>query len=312
VDNTPPTIQITNPAGGMTVSGGIHVTGSAQDDTGVAEVIVRANGLVVLDYSPSSPTMLVPFDAFVNTALFPDGGLELDVIARDALGNGRAIPTVVTVLNAAPPSVFVTPTDGSTVSGSILVQASVPSPVPMTVEFFADGVSLGRVGPPYSVSFNTLAVLDGSIALDAVVTDAAGGQSKTTIHVIVNNMSFKIVPNTIKVDRKNPPDSITVVIAGQNVAILIPVQTTILRLHLPDGSYVTSVPNAPGNNRILGTDSAGTPQLRVKFDATAVNAGILNAISQGLNPALPVPIGLEVGTNGKLLGTTLLNVTVGK
>lgn len=312
VDNTPPTIQITNPAGGTTVMGGIHVTGSAQDDSGVAEVVVRANGLVVLDYSPSSPMTLVPFDAFVNTAAFPDGGLELDVTARDTLGNGRGVATVVTVLNAAPPAVFVTPIDGSTISGTIIVQASVPSPLPMTVEFFADGISLGKVGPPYSVSFNTLGVLDGTLVLDAVVTDAAGGQSKSTIHVAVNNMSFTIVPTTIKVDRKNPPDSITAVISGQNVAILIPVQTTILRLHLPDGSYVTSGPNTPNSTRVLDNNSSGTPELKVKFDAAAVNAGLLNAINQGLNPALPVPIGLEVGTNGKLLGTTLVNVTVKK
>ena len=48
-DNTPPTVSITSPASGATVSGTINVTASASDNRGVADVQFFLDGAFAAD-----------------------------------------------------------------------------------------------------------------------------------------------------------------------------------------------------------------------------------------------------------------------
>jgi uncharacterized protein (TIGR03118 family) len=78
------------------------------------------------------------------------------------------------VLNAAP-EVTVTAPDGD-LSGTVSITADAQSDISIaSVEFFADGDSLGVVTtPPYSVDWDTTTVADGSVDLTAKATDVDG------------------------------------------------------------------------------------------------------------------------------------------
>ena len=100
-DNTPPTVRITSPASGATVSGTITVTAEASDNVGVAGVQFKYNG-IDFDTEKTSP----PYTATANTNSIADGTYTLTAVARDAAGN-RATSDPVTVsvsnANASPP-----------------------------------------------------------------------------------------------------------------------------------------------------------------------------------------------------------------
>lgn len=86
-----------------------------------------------------------------------------------------------TVPDTIPPSVAVSsPTNGSTVSGTVTVSANASdNAVVVGVQFKLDGANLGAedMTAPYSVSWNTATVANGSHTLTAVARDAAGNQA---------------------------------------------------------------------------------------------------------------------------------------
>src|SRR5438876_7095463 len=120
-DNTPPTVSITSPASGSTVSGTINVTASASDNVGVAGVQFMLDGgnLGAEDTS-------APYSVSWNTTTASSGSHTLTARARDAAGNATTSTAVaVTVSDTTPPAVSLTsPASGSTVSGTMSVTAT--------------------------------------------------------------------------------------------------------------------------------------------------------------------------------------------
>ena len=121
-------------------------------------------------------------------------------MARDAAGNRTTSAVVtVTVSNApppdtTPPTVSITaPASGATVSGTTTVSASASDNVGVAgVQFLVDGSNLGSedTSSPYSVSWNTTAVANGSHSLTAVARDAAGNRTTSSaVGVTVSNTS---------------------------------------------------------------------------------------------------------------------------
>jgi hypothetical protein len=99
VDNgTPPTVSITAPAAGATVSGAtVSVTASAADDRGVASVQFRADGT---DIGAADTT--APYSATWNSLAVANGPHSLTAVARDTDGNTTTSAAVsVTVTNAS-------------------------------------------------------------------------------------------------------------------------------------------------------------------------------------------------------------------
>src|SRR5882724_2403332 len=98
-DTTPPTVRITSPASGATVSGTITVTADASDNVGVAGVQFNYNGTNFGAEDTSSP-----YTATAYTNNVPDGSYTLTAVARDAAGNQTtSAPVTITVSNAPPP-----------------------------------------------------------------------------------------------------------------------------------------------------------------------------------------------------------------
>ena len=118
VDSTPPTVSITAPTTGATVSGAtVAVAATAADNVGVVGVQFKLDGANL-----GAEDTTAPYSITWNSTTATNGGHTLTAVARDAAGNSTTSAVVsVTVSNApdiTPPSVSMTaPTNGATVSG---------------------------------------------------------------------------------------------------------------------------------------------------------------------------------------------------
>ena len=101
-DTTAPTVSLTSPAGGATVTGTIIVTAGASDDVGVAGVQFLLDGAVL-----GAEDTVAPYSVSWDSRNATNGAHVLSARARDAAGNQTtSSPAVsVTVSNtAAPPA----------------------------------------------------------------------------------------------------------------------------------------------------------------------------------------------------------------
>jgi hypothetical protein len=192
-DTTPPTVSITSPASGATVSGTTSVTASASDNVGVVGVQFQLDGANLGAQDTSAP-----YSVSWNTTTTSNGTHTLTAIARDAAGNQTSALISVTVSNGpppdtTPPTVSITfPASGATLSGTVSVTASASDNVGVVdVQFLLDGGSNGSVDAttaPYSVSWNTATASDGSHTITAIARDAAGNSTTSApVSVTVAN-----------------------------------------------------------------------------------------------------------------------------
>jgi hypothetical protein len=97
-DTTPPTVSITAPADGATVSAAATVTATASDNVGVVGVQFKLDG-VNLGAEVTSP----PYSISWDTSATANGSHALTAVARDAAPNSAtSAPVAVTVSNAVP------------------------------------------------------------------------------------------------------------------------------------------------------------------------------------------------------------------
>ena len=98
-DSAPPTVTITAPAGGATLSASVPVSANASDNVGVVGVQFK------LDGNPLGPEITSsPYSMTWDTAPTANGTHVLTAVARDAAGNQTTSAAVtVNVQNTAPP-----------------------------------------------------------------------------------------------------------------------------------------------------------------------------------------------------------------
>jgi hypothetical protein len=110
-DTTPPTVSITSPASGSTVSGTITVSATASDNMGVAGVQFFVDGA-----SLGAEDTTAPYAVTWDTTAAANGAHTLTATARDAAGNtATSAPVSVTVSNgsASGRTFYVSPTAGN-------------------------------------------------------------------------------------------------------------------------------------------------------------------------------------------------------
>src|SRR5207245_2118359 len=155
-DTTPPTVSMTAPSSGSTVSGMVTVSATASDNVGVAGVQFKLDGVNL-----GAEVLAAPYAISWATTAAVNGAHTLTAVARDAAGNtATAVAVNVTVFNdTTPPTVSMTaPSTGATVSGTITVSADATDNVGVVgVQFKLDAVNLGAEGTiaPYTLSGNT-------------------------------------------------------------------------------------------------------------------------------------------------------------
>jgi len=98
-DTSPPTVSITSPAPGASVSGTITVTATASDNRGVAGVQFQLDGV-----NGGAEDTTAPYSIPRDTTASSNGSHTITAVARDAAGNRTtSSPVTVTVSNGAPP-----------------------------------------------------------------------------------------------------------------------------------------------------------------------------------------------------------------
>ena len=200
-DTTAPTVSVTAPAGGTTVSGSVTLTASASDNVGVSGVRFTVDGQNV-----GTEDTTAPYSVAWNTATATNGSHTVRAVARDAAGNATTSSAItVTVSNTTPdttlPTVSMTaPAVSATVSGTVTVSASASDNVGVVgVQFTLDGVNLGTedTTSPYSLSWNTATAANGARTLRAIARDAAGNTRTSTARTVTvsNTVADTTLPN---------------------------------------------------------------------------------------------------------------------
>ncbi len=135
-DTTPPTVNVTAPANGATVSGTVTVTASASDAVGVARVEFLVDGSTV------STDTVAPYDFAWDSTGVSNGTHTLGARAFDAAGNQATdSDTSVTVSNSGTPTpVTVSFTSVTADDGYIKANADGSAPALGTLT----GLALGR------------------------------------------------------------------------------------------------------------------------------------------------------------------------
>jgi Bacterial Ig domain len=220
-DTTPPTVSITSPTSGSTVTGTVAVTANAADNVGVAGVQFQVDGAALGAEDTTSP-----YSESWNSSAAAPGTHTLRAIARDAAGNSTTSATVtVTVPDTTQPTVSITsPTSGSTVTGTVVVSANAADNVGVAgVQFQVDGAALGAedTTSPYSAGWNAGAAAPGTHTLRAIARDAAGNSTTSaTVTVTVPDTTQPTVSVTSPANGATVQGTVTLsAAASDNVGV---------------------------------------------------------------------------------------------
>jgi hypothetical protein len=185
-----PKLTITSPSGNPTItSTTLNVTYTTSGDmTGIDHVHF------VLDGGPelSDPTV---DGSFQLTNLTAGPHTLTGFVLHSAPGESGSVTSFSVVLaDTTPPSVTLTsPSDGSTVSGTIQLSANALDNVAVAgVQFLLDGAPLGGedTTAPYSATWNTTSVANGQHVLSARARDASGNEmTSSSVNVTVTNVA---------------------------------------------------------------------------------------------------------------------------
>ncbi len=192
-------------------------------------------------------------------------------------GSFRVMPAVDTT----PPTINITtPTNNSEVMGTIQIQASASDNIDINkIEFKLDGNLLGEdTSAPYSYSWNTLTIPNGSHQLSAIAYDTAGNQNTSSVTISVNN------------DTTSPTISITSPRNGSWVKGIIDITTQ----STDNIAVVSTLFKLDGQDIVNPWDTRTTSQgahtlLSVAKDA-AGNSGTSNPISINVDNIAPAKI----------------------
>ena len=189
-DTADPTVSLTAPADGATISGtAVQITAQAFDTRGIASVRFRLNGQPIGD--DTSPDSGSPFGApgatystALNTTAIPNGNYVVDAVATDA--SGRTTTSAfrrVTIQNGAaaqgddrPPTVaFTAPAAGTLVRGTTTVSATAADDRGIRAVAFFDDERLvcSDTTAPYSCTYTARGDDVGRNTLFAIATDTA-------------------------------------------------------------------------------------------------------------------------------------------
>lgn len=220
-DTTPPTVTLTAPTNGATVSGAsVSITATASDDIGVASVQFRRSGADI-----GSPDTSSPYAVTWDTTAIANGSYALTATACDAASNCTTSDAATVTVNnvggdTTPPSITLNaPSPGATVSGTSVSLASTQSDnVGITgVQFRVDSQDVGGSQCCTSTEYlwDSTSVADGAHTVAATACDAASNCTLSTVVNITVSNGGDTTPPTVAITA--PGQGATV--SGATVAI---------------------------------------------------------------------------------------------
>ena len=196
---TPPDTTPPSAPGTLTATGGLGQAslswGAASDNIGVIRYNVHR--ATTSGFTPSTSNRIAqPTGVTYTDSGLAAGTYYYKVTAEDGAGNvgpaSNEASATVTVADTTLPDVSITaPAPGATVSGVTAINATATDNVAVAgVQFRVDGANVGAedLTAPYSLSWDTIGVVNGSHALTAVARDTSGNtRTSSSVPVTVAN-----------------------------------------------------------------------------------------------------------------------------
>lgn len=186
-DTTAPTVSLNSPTDNALVTGNnVAIAATANDNIAVVGVQFKLDG-----NNLGSEFSSVPYALNWDSSTVSSGAHVLTAVARDAAGNTTTSAPRTVIVDGSGPSVSLTdPADLAVVSGDVQINATALDDIAVVgVQFKLDGTNLGAedTANPYSYTWNSLTVSNGSHTLTAVARDGVGNSASVTINIEVNN-----------------------------------------------------------------------------------------------------------------------------
>ncbi len=316
VDNAKPVVGLSAPGGGGPVSGTVTLSATASDNVGVTQVqFFVDNSATALATDATSP-----YSASWNTTTVSNGAHTLSAVARDAAGNTTlSAPVVVTVANpdVTAPTVAVAAPTGP-VSGVASLSASAADNVGVAgVQFFINGTAVGGedTTSPYSTSWNTATVANGSYTVTARARDAAGNitTSAPVTITVVNSSPSALSGTTTSVNVGSNPNGIAVVgnrayvaNGASNTVSVIDANTQQIVATIPVDNTPTYVVGAPDGTRVYVSNANSAT---VSVIDTSTNR-VIKSIGVYGGAYAQIPGGLAISPEGKNLYVSTYDGTI--
>jgi hypothetical protein len=220
-DTTAPTVSLTSPVAGASLTGDAVLVVSASDNVAVAGVQFLLDG-ANLGAEATGPGPSYTYSW--NTVPVANGIHTVSARARDAAGNSTVAAAVsVTVANTdtTGPTVSVTsPAGGATVAGTLSITASATDVSGVAgVQFLLDGANLGAevtgAGPNFTYGWNSSTIANGTHTLSARARDT---RNNTTVSAGVTL--------TVSNDLTAPAVSVTFPTAGSSLTGTVTLRAT--------------------------------------------------------------------------------------
>lgn len=175
LDTAGPTLLVTNPAAGSTITRPISIAVTASDPSGVASVQYYIDSFLVATRTTGSSSF-----AWDVTAA-ADGGHELAVIATDALNHTATDVRMVTVSKAPPGAPVITSPAGGILIGGTVSVTGTAEPL-ISVSLFSNGLLVGQTTADSSgvFLFPAVTLKEGTNSLTVAASDGSGSSPQST------------------------------------------------------------------------------------------------------------------------------------
>jgi hypothetical protein len=200
LDSTAPTVSVTAPAAGATVTGPTTLTVNATDNVAVSRL------QWLLDGQPLGTALTTaPYSLAWDSRTATNGAHTLTAKATDLAGNvGTAAAETITVNNppsGTPPSVHITfPPTGYYTNGLVVLSSVATDPLGISsLQYQINGVNVGTAltTAPYRILWDSHSVNNGVYSLTAVATDPSGQTGTSApVSVTVNHTPPTVVSVT--------------------------------------------------------------------------------------------------------------------
>jgi Galactose oxidase-like, Early set domain/Bacterial Ig domain len=336
-DTTPPTVTLTAPASGATVSGIVTVTATASDNAGVAGLQFKLDGANLGAEVTGAP----PYSISWNTTGAINGSHTLAAVARDTANlttTSAGVPvTVSNVPDTTPPTVTITaPASGATVSGAITLTATASDNVGVAgVQFKLDGANLGPEvtgTSPYSVTWSTTGATNGAHTLTAVARDTSNlTTTSSAVSVTVSNAAT--TPITFRQGNYAVPQSpqtavavtftaaqqagnLNVVVVGWNDSTAMITSVTDSRGNPYSVAVSPTVRTGAASHAIyfasnIGAADAGANAVTVRFNVAAAYVDVRILEYAGVDVSTPLLGGIGASGSSNLSNSGTLAITTG-
>jgi hypothetical protein len=186
-DVTPPEGLLASPSGDVWVRGVVELVVEARDASTTVTAVTDQ-----IDANPSISATHASGDlwtATLDTSSLSDGTHAWNAIARDAVGNTRAVSGTLRVDNGGPVAAFAAPSAGAVVRGTVRIEATASDATSgiafLRLEAAGNVVATCNAATSCSASLDTTALPNGPFTISASAVDAAGNVSPVSQRAIV-------------------------------------------------------------------------------------------------------------------------------